>query len=426
MAGFFVDISPLKEVPAFRRVFCGQLVSVIGSGLTIVALRYQAYKLGGDSTFTVSLLAIVTLVPLLLSSVVGGSIADAFDRRKVLICTQIGLGLASFGLYLNAARDRPSLVLMFVGAAISSGLVGIDWPTRSSIVPNLVGPRLMQRAITLNISMFNIAGIIGPVIAGYLVRSHTPALFLFDAVSYSASLAAILSIPPQKPVGEARTVSFASIADGFRYLKTQRTIQSTFAADLGAMIFGLPDALFPAMAEKVFGHTYWLGYLQAAPAIGAVLGGLFSGWTGKVQRQGRAVIWAIVAWGLGIAMFGATKSIVLALVGLAIAGAADAISAVFRSTIVQVEVPEEYRGRLTAVFISVVRGGPRLGEFESGVAARFAGLQFAAFSGGLACIAWIAIVAWRYPELRAYSRPNSAAIAIDAPESSAPEPIGLS
>lgn len=405
MAGLLVDITPLREVPAFRRYFFGQLVSVVGSGLTIVSLRYQAYKLGGDSTFMVSMLALVTLVPLLLSSVIGGSIADAFDRRRVLVVTQIGLGLSSFGLFLNASRAKPSLIVMFALAAFSSGLVGVDWPTRSSIVPNLVGPKMMQQAITLNISVFNIAGIAGPVIAGYLVAHHTPQLFLADALSYGASLAAILSIPSQRPVGERRTVSFNSIADGFRYLKTQRTIQSTFAADLGAMIFGLPDALFPAMAEKVFGHTYWLGYLQAAPAIGAVLGGLFSGWTGRIKRQGRAVIVAIVVWGLGIALFGATKSIVVALGGLALAGGADAISAVFRSTIVQVEVPEEFRGRLTAVFISVVRGGPRLGEFESGVAARVGGLQFAAFSGGLACIVWIAVVAWRYPELRAYEKP---------------------
>ena len=406
MAGLLVDLSPLKQVPAYRRYFAGQLVSVIGSGLTIVSLRYQAYKLGGDSTFMVSMLALVTLVPLLVASQVGGAIADAFDRRRVLIVTQVGLSLCSFGLFANASRAKPSLLVMFALAALSSGFVGVDWPTRASIVPNLVGPNLMQQAITLNISMFNIAGIAGPVIAGYLVARFTPQLFLCDALSYGASLLAILSIPSQKPQGEARTVSLSSIADGFRYLKSQRTIQSTFAADLGAMIFGLPDALFPAMAEKVFGHTYWLGYLQAAPAIGAVLGGLFSGWTAQVKRQGRAVIWAIVVWGIGIASFGATRSIVVALLGLALAGAADAISAVFRSTIVQVEVPEEFRGRLTAVFISVVRGGPRLGEFESGVAARVGGLQFAAVSGGLACIAWIAVVAWRYPELRAYERPN--------------------
>ena len=178
MAGLLVDISPLKEVPAFRRFFFGQLVSVIGSGLTIVALRYQAYKLGGDSTFMVSMLALVTLVPLLVSSVIGGSIADAFDRRAVLIVTQIGLGLCSFGLFVNASRTQPSLPVMFVLAAASSALVGIDWPTRSSIVPNLVGPRLMQQAITLNISVFNVAGIIGP--DGGPWAGDTSGAFIYD------------------------------------------------------------------------------------------------------------------------------------------------------------------------------------------------------------------------------------------------------
>ena len=165
MAGLLVDLSPLKQVPAYRRYFAGQLVSVIGSGLTIVSLRYQAYKLGGDSTFMVSMLALVTLVPLLVASQVGGAIADAFDRRRVLIVTQVGLSLCSFGLFANASRGKPSLLVMFGLAALSSGFVGVDWPTRASIVPNLVGPNLMQQAITLNISMFNIAGIAGPVIA---------------------------------------------------------------------------------------------------------------------------------------------------------------------------------------------------------------------------------------------------------------------
>ena len=231
--------------------------------------------------------------------------------------------------------------------------------------------------------------------------------YLLDATSYVASFLAVLSIPPQRPAGEARKVSLGSIADGFRYLKGHRTIQSTFAADLGAMIFGLPDALFPAMAEKVFkGGPHTLGYLQAAPAVGAVLGGALAGWTGRIRRQGIAVIWCIVVWGLGIALFGTTHILVVGLIGLGIAGAADSVSAIFRSTIVQVTVPDEYRGRLSAVFIAVVRGGPRLGEFESGLAASIGGLQFAAVSGGLMCLLWIAGVARLYPELRAYEPPE--------------------
>ncbi len=411
MPRILVDTTPLREVPAYRRYFFGQLVSIVGAGLTVVSLRYQVYKLGGDSTLMVSLLAVVTLVPLLITSIIGGSIADSYDRRRVLIVTQLGLASCSLGLAMNAAAKTPRLWLVFVLAALSSGFVGVDWPTRTSVVPNLVGPKLMQQAIALNIGIFSVAGIGGPVLAGYLVKRYLPWLYLGDALTYAASFTAIWMIPPQPPADGAKRPGFSSVTDGFRYLKTQRTIQSTFAADLGAMIFGAPDALFPAMAEKVFGHTYWLGYLQAAPAVGAVLGGLMSGWTSRIRRQGMAVIWCIVAWGLGIAAFGLTKNIVLALLGLSVAGAADAVSALFRSTIVQVTVPDEYRGRLSAIFIAVVRGGPRLGEFESGVAASIGGLQFAAVSGGLACVAWIAMVAKLYPELRNYSVDHPASVA---------------
>lgn len=402
MGRVFADITPLKVVPAYRRYLLGMLVSLIGSALTVVAMRYQAYKLGGDSTLAVSFLAVVTLVPLLVSSVFGGSLADMLDRRKILLVTQVSLGLCSLGLSLNAMSAKPKLWVLYVLAALSSGIVGIDWPTRTSIVPNLVGPQYTAQAIALNISLFNIAGIASPLVAGFLVKHHLAGMYLFDAISYGATFIVAFTLPPQKPASGKGRVTLSTVADGFRYVRGQRTIQSTFAADIGAMIFGLPDALYPAMAEKVFGNTYWLGFLQAAPAMGALVASATSGWTQRVRRQGRAVIWCIVSWGLGIALFGATRWIAVALVGLFVAGAADAISAVFRSTIVQVEVPDEYRGRLSAIFIAVVRGGPRLGEFESGLAASLGGLQFAAVSGGLACIVWIAVVAKRYPELGSY------------------------
>lgn len=396
----FVDVGPLREYPAFRRYFLGQLVSIVGSMFTVVSLSYQAYKLGGDSTTTVALLATATLIPFVLSSIVGGAIADSYDKRRVLLVTQSLLGVCSIALALNAASSRPRLWVLFVVAMVLNAIVGIDWPTRSATAATLVEKQDTQRALALTIGMFNIAGIAGPVVAAFFVKSRLPWLYGIDAATYLVALASVVTLPARPPVGEGRTVSFATIADGFRYLKTQRTIQATFVADLGAMIFGLPDALFPAFAERVFHDTRALGYLKAAPAVGAVLAGALSGWTHRIKRQGQAVIICIVVWGLGIAVFGATKSLPVALAGLFVAGAADAVSALFRSTIVQVTVPDEYRGRLSSIFVAVVRGGPRLGETESGVAARFGGLQFAAVSGGLACIVWIAVVAMLYPELR--------------------------
>ena len=404
MPKVLIDIAPLRDNAVFRRYYLGQMVSVTGSSLTVVAQRYQVYKLAGDSTTAVALLGLVTLVPLVLSSIVGGAIADSFDRRRILIVTQLLLAASSAGLAFNSALASPRLWLVYVLAAVSSALVGVDWPTRSSVIPNIVTSGQLHPALALNIAVFNVATIAGPVLAGFLVRSHLTSLYSADALSYGASLAAVLTLPSLRPAGERRTVSIETIKDGFRYVRGNRTIQSTFAADIGAMIFGLPDALFPAMAEKVFRRTYALGLLQAAPAAGALIGGALNGWTGRIRRQGIAVIWCIVVWGLGIALFGATRNIYVALFGLALAGGADAISALFRTTIVQVTVPDEYRGRLSAIFISVVRGGPRLGEMESGAAAAIGGLQFAAVTGGLACLAWIALVAWRYPELRAYER----------------------
>jgi MFS family permease len=400
--GVFVDISPLREHPEFRRIYAGQLVSVIGSMFTLVALQYQAYKLGGDSTSTVALLAAVTLVPFVGTSIVGGAIADSHDRRTILIITQARLALCSLTLALNALSSHPKLWVVFAVGIVLNGLVGIDGPTRSSLVPTLVPRSETQKALALTIALFNIGGIAGPVLAAFLVRRHTPALYLFDAASFAVAFLAVASIRARPPAGERRTVSFETIAGGFRYVKANRLIQSTFVADLGAMIFGLPDALFPAFAEHVFHDTRTLGYLKAAPAIGALSAGALSGWTHRIARQGRAVIVCICVWGVGVALFGATKTLPVALVGLFVAGAADSISALFRSTIVQTTVPDEYRGRLSSIFVAVVRGGPKLGETESGVAARLGGLQFAAVSGGLACLVWIALVAVLYPELRSW------------------------
>ncbi len=405
--GVFVDITPLREFPPFRRYFFGQVVSVFGSMFTVVAMQYQAYKLGGDSTKTVAFLAAVTLVPFVLSSIVGGAIADSYDKRKVLLLTQGLLTGCSIVLATNARSDAPKLWILFATGIALNALVGIDWPTRSSTAVTLVDKNMTQKALALTIGMFNIAGIAGPVLAAFFVRNNLPWLYGIDAATYGVSFLSVLSLPPRPPVGEQRRVSFRTVADGFRYLKTQRTIQSTFAADLGAMIFGLPDALFPAFAEQVFHDTRALGYLKAAPAVGAVVAGALSGWTHRIRRQGWAVIICIVIWGLGIALFGSTSLLPVALFGLFVAGAADAISALFRSTIVQVDVPDEYRGRLSSIFVAVVRGGPKLGEAESGVAAGFGGLQFAAVSGGLACLVWIGVVALVYPELRRWeSKPT--------------------
>jgi MFS family permease len=399
--GVLPDITPLRVSAPFRRYYAGQVFSLLGSQFSVVALRYQTYQLSG-STLTVGLLALVQLFPLLIAAIGFGQIADAFDRRKVLLVTQLTLASCSVLLMLNAASDSPKLWLVFVLGAMSSFVVGIDWPTRSAFVPGLVGEALLPKAIAISAVLYNLAGVMGPALGGLVVNSSIAWAFGLDALSYVLLFVMILTAPAQPASGTVK-FGFAAIGDGLSYVKSNRLLQSTFVADIGAMVFGVPDALFPAMADKVFGGgARTFGYLQAAPGAGALIAALTSGWTGRVRRQGRWVVWMIVGWGIGITMFGLTRSLPIALLGLAIAGGTDAISAIFRSTITQVTTPNEYRGRLNALFVAVVRGGPRVGEFESGVVSSVGGLQFAAWTGGLACIGWIAVTAKLYPELMAY------------------------
>jgi hypothetical protein len=242
---------------------------------------------------------------------------------------------------------------------------------------------------------------IGPLLAGIVIaRLGIPAAYWVDVGSFGAATAALLAMRPMHPVGGATKLSFRSMLDGVRYLKGRRALQGTFVIDLNAMIFGMPRALFPQMAAQVFhGGSTVYGALSAAPGIGAMVGAGTSGWVGRVRRQGRAVLFAVGAWGLAIAVFGITHWLPLALLMLAIAGAADVVSAVFRNTILQLSVPDRLRGRLSAVHIAVVTGGPRLGDAEAGVVASLTNTQISAVSGGLACVLGVAVIAKLMPEL---------------------------
>lgn len=402
MRSLLPDVTPLRQSPSFRRFFVGQVISLHGSQMTLVALRYQAYDLS-NRTLVVGFLAMAQLVPLLIAAIGFGQLADVYDRRRILLITQVILAATSVALAINARSGRPHLWLLFVFGALASFAVGIDWPTRSSFVPGLVGEALLPSAIALNAVLYNLAAVVGPILAGFVVQRSIATAYWLDALSYVVLFAMIVRAEPQPRSGTV-TVGFAAVGDGLSYLKKNRLLQATFMADIGAMVFGAPDALFPAMARTVFkGGPKVYGYLQAAPGVGALLAAGLNGWTRRIRRQGRAVIISIAVWGVAIVGFGLTRFLPLALFCLAIAGAADAVSAIFRSTIAQVTTPDEYRGRLNAIFVAVVRGGPRVGEFESGIAASLGGLQFAAWTGGLAVLGCIAFTARRYPELNAYA-----------------------
>lgn len=402
LRSLLLDVSPLRDSRQYRLLYTGQLISLLGRQLTVVAVPYQVFVLTGSSLL-VGLVSLVQLGPLLLTSVVGGAVADAVDRRRLLLATQVALGATSVGLALNAMAPTPRLWPLFALSAASAALSAIDSPTRSAAVPSLVARGQLPAAFALQQTGFQVAQVVGPSVAGLIIaRVSLAAAYWLDAVTFAAAVAALLLMRPMVPEGGGRAVGLDSIVEGYRFLRGRRVIQSTFYVDLNAMVFGMPRALFPELGTVVFGGgATTVGLLYAAPGAGALIGALTSGWVSRVHRQGRAVLLAVAAWGVAITLFGLVPWLEAGLVLLAVAGAADVISAVFRNTILQLRVPDRLRGRLSAVHIAVVTGGPRLGDAEAGAVAALTSPRFSVVSGGLACLAGLAAIHLLIPELAA-------------------------
>jgi MFS family permease len=405
--GLAVDLSPLRHSRDFRLLWAGQLVSLVGRQITVVALPFQVFVLT-RSPLAVGLIGLAQLVPLILGSIAGGAIADRVDRRKVLLITEAGMAASSALLLFGAMAGRPPLWYLYAATGMQAGISGINSPALSASVPNLVGRDRLPAALALNQILFNGSMIIGPAVAGIiLARLGLTWAYAVDLLSFGAGMAAwsmLRPLPPQRDEGERTGTGWSDIREGFRYLRRRRVLLSTFLIDLNAMIFGMPRALFPVLALTVF-HVgpQGLGLLYAAPAVGALLGALTAGWVSRVERQGLAVIWAVVAWGVAVTGFGLSGGwFWLALGFLALAGAADVISAVFRGTILQLSVPDALRGRMSAVYTMVVAGGPRLGDVEAGWVAALVSPTFSVVSGGVACLVGAVALAALIPELTRY------------------------
>lgn len=359
----------------------------------------------------------VQLLPLLLFSLGGGVIADAFDRRKVLIGTQLALGATSLAFVTLTLQASPSLPLLFVVAFVASGLAAIDWPARGSATPRLVPPERLRAALALGQLSFNGSSVLGPILAGVLIGLlGVPGAFGVDVLTYAVSLAMLLRIRAIPPLGGAPKAGLEAIREGLRFVRGRRLILSTFAIDLNAMVFGMPTALFPVLALDVF-HVgpIGLGLLTAAPAAGAFGAILFSGAVSRVRRIGRGIVLAVAAWGAAIVGFGlSTFYFPLALLFLAVAGAADVVSAVFRQSVVQMEAPDELRGRVGAIHILVVTSGPRVGDIEAALVASAVGAQLSVISGGLLCLLGVVAVVRAFPELDAHLVPAAGAGSPDA------------
>ncbi len=382
-----MDVTPLRNSPGFSWLFAGSLAVQAGRQLTVVAVPFQVYALT-ESTLAVGLLGLAQLVPLLLLALIGGALADAMDRRRILVFSPIVLALTSGGLMWNALLDQPMVWPLFVLSAINAGMSAIEGPARQAMIPGLVGRSLLPAALALNQTLVNVAKAAFPALGGVLIAAFgLPVTFAAETICFLLAVIFMRGIPEIGIVGGARRLELSSVVEGLRFLKGKKVIQSTFLLDLSAMVLGMPSALFPAMGTGVFGgDALTVGLLYAAPGTGALIGALTSGWVGVVRRQGLAVIVSVVVWGLAIAIFGLTSSLVLALVMLAIGGFADMVSAIFRGTIVQLTTPDVLRGRVTSLHMAVTAGGPRLGDLESGAVAALTSVRFSVASGGLACV----------------------------------------
>ncbi len=379
-------------------------MSGLGTQAALVALPFQVYAQTGSAVLT-GLLGAVELGPLVAMALLGGALADRFDRRKVLLLDQIALVLCSGALALLSFAHVTPLGLLYVLGGLLAGAGAVQNVTRGAIVPNLVDPERLRSALALTFGLFQLTLVIGPAVGGVLIGVFgVGTAYAVDAVSCLAMVWAVVAMAPQPALHRDSEIGVRrSIADGLRFVRGNEALVGSFAVDLVAMTFGMPRALFPVLAVSVYhAGAEGTGLLFAAVSAGATVAALTTGWLEHARRLGRIVLWAVVAWGAAIALAGLAGSLALAAVLLAIAGAADSVSAVCRSTINQTVTPDAMRGRMSSVFSLVVTSGPRLGDVESGAGAGLTGPRFSVTSGGLACIAGVAVVAVMFPALVHY------------------------
>jgi MFS family permease len=398
-----IDARSLRESRPFRRLFVGQLIMLIGRQITVVAVPFQVYA-QTRSALDVGLLGIVQAVPLILGSLGAGALADRFDRRQVLLVTQVGLASCSVLLALGAFAGNPPLLAIYGVVAVAALVSSVDAPTRTAVIPNLVVNDHLAGALSLNIVLYSTTLVAGPAIGG-LVIAHLglAEAYSVDVITFTAALVAVILLPPQGHSSAQRERPVAAIVRGIEFTRRQPILLGSFAMDLAAMIFGLPRAVYPVLAANTFhAGPQGLGLLYSAPALGAVLAALISGQTARSKRLGRIIVVSIAVWGFAIVAFGFAGSLWVALLLLAVAGGADSFSAICRNTILQRIAPNELRGRLTALYFMVVTGGPYLGDVETGIVANAFSAEVAIITGGALCLIGLGAAAAAFPSVWRY------------------------
>jgi MFS family permease len=397
-----IDIRPLRESPPFRRLFFGQAISYIGGEIAFIAIPIQLYGLT-HSTLQVGLLSLSALFPLLIAPLVGGAVADAIDRRRMLLLSEIGFALISVLLAVNAMLPHPRVWALYVLSAVGTTIFSFGLPALRSLLPRIVAKDQIVAASALEGTYHNFAAVAGPAAGGLVIAGiGLTGTYLFDVATFGASIVSVWLLPPIPPAHDAERASLRSIVDGFRYVRTKKELLGIFLVDTNAMIFGMPMALFPALGAHFGGGAKVVGFLYAAPYAGALVASLFSGALGQVRRQGLWVVVAASLWGVSLIFFGLASSLWLALVMLAFAGAADFVSAVLRSSILLTATPDSMRGRMSGIEFAQVASAPSLGNVEAGVVASVTSLRTSIVSGGIACVVGSVLLVLAIPQLLHY------------------------
>jgi MFS family permease len=402
LARIAIDIRPLRESLAFRRLWIGQTISYLGSTISLVAIPFQVYELTGSS-LAVGLLGLAALVPLVTVPIAAGAIADAVDRRRLILAAELGLIAVTAVNLGNALLPHPHVWVPFVVTVLGTSCFSLARPATDALMPRLVGADRIAAAEALRSLYSNFGAVAGPAFGGILIAAiGVDGAYAVDLASYAAALVAVWLLPRMPPIGHVDAPSVRSIVDGLRYVVHRRFLLGVLLIDTIAMVFGMPSSLFPALGADLGGGARTVGFLYAAPYAGALVASLLSGWATSMRRQGLGVTVAVVLWGAAIATVGLVHSIGLVLVFLAAAGAADFVSAVLRSAILLVPAPDEMRGRISGIEYAQVASTPQLGNLEAGVVAALASVRISIVSGGLACIAGALLLTAFLPDLVRY------------------------
>lgn len=414
--GLFADTTPLRNRP-FRRLWQANIITVIGAQLTVVAVPAQIYAITGSSAY-VGLTGVFGLVPLIVFGLWGGALADVMDRRTLLIGTTAGLILTSALFWVQAAAQLNDVWVLLGLFAVQQAFFAVNQPTRAAILPKLLPAAQLPAANSLSMTVFQAGAIAGPLVGGMLIPLVGFSwLYLIDTITLFATLGAVVSLPRLPVEGVTVSPGLRSVIDGFRYLGGHPVLLMSFVVDLIAMVFGMPRALFPQIAHESFGGPIEgglaLALLFAALPVGAVLGGVFSGWVTRVRREGLVIVVSIVVWGLAIVGLGIAVALApgapflaLAVLMLAIGGAADMASAAFRTSMLQASASDEVRGRLQGVFVVVVAGGPRLADVLHGGSAAVAGTAVTVAGGGVLVVVLVILAVLIVPGFLRYRLPG--------------------